>query len=85
MWCAKFIAAICLGKIDLETINRKILVTDSAGFIWSVHVFGTPSLLTVEPMDYTTAIERTLDKTADKQLLHLQTGDVQNLVEQFLH
>jgi len=31
----KCIAAICLGKIDMGTINRKILVTGSAGFIGS--------------------------------------------------
>jgi UDP-glucuronate 4-epimerase len=31
----KFIAAICLGKTNIVTINRKILVTGSAGFIGS--------------------------------------------------
>ena len=35
MWQAKCIAAICLDKINMETINRKILVTGSAGFIGS--------------------------------------------------
>ena len=71
MWQTKCIAAICLGKINMETINRKILVTGSAGFIWSAHGLG---LLTVELMDYIAALEKTLDKTADKQLL--QAGDV---------
>ena len=33
MWQTKCIAVICLGKINMETINRKILVTGSAGFI----------------------------------------------------
>ena len=32
-WQIKSIAAICLGKINMETINRKILVTGSVGFI----------------------------------------------------
>ena len=87
MWQTKYIAAICLGKINMETINRKILVTGSAGFIWSAHVLW---LLTVELMDYIAALEKTLDKTADKQLLPLQAGDVLDtyadvayLVEQF--
>ena len=35
MWPTKFIAAICLGKINMETINRKILATGSADFIGS--------------------------------------------------
>lgn len=38
MWQTKCIAAICLGKINMETINRKILVTGSAGFIGSALV-----------------------------------------------
>ena len=87
MWQTKCIAAICLGKINMETINRKILVTGSAGFIGSALVLR---LLTVELMDYIVALEKTLDKTADKQLLPLQAGDVLDiyadvayLVEQF--
>ena len=35
MWLIKCIAAICLGKTNMETINKKILVTGSAGFIGS--------------------------------------------------
>ena len=31
-------AAICLGKINIKTMNRKILVTGSAGFIESALV-----------------------------------------------
>jgi len=38
MWPTKFIAAICLGKINMETTNKKILVTGSAGFIGSALV-----------------------------------------------
>lgn len=38
MWQTRCIAAICLGKINMETINRKILVTGSAGFIGSALV-----------------------------------------------
>ena len=48
-WQTKCIAAICLGKINMETINRKILVTGSTGFIGSALVLR---LLTVELMDY---------------------------------
>ena len=83
----KCIAVICLGKINVETINRKILVTGSAGFIGSALVLR---LLTVELMDYIAALEKALDKTAVKQLLPLQAGDVPDtyadvadLVEQF--
>ena len=38
MWQTRCIAAIFLGKINMETINRKILVTGSAGFIGSALV-----------------------------------------------
>ena len=87
MWQTKCIAAICLGKINMETINRKILVTGSAGFIGSALVLR---LLTVELMDYIAALEKALGKSAEKQLLPLQAGDVPDtyadvadLVEQF--
>ena len=33
MWRSKCLVAICLGKTNMETINKKILVTGSAGFI----------------------------------------------------
>ena len=61
MWQTKCIAAICLGKINMETINRKILVTGSAGFIGSALVLR---LLTVELMDYIAALEKALGKSA---------------------
>jgi nucleoside-diphosphate-sugar epimerase len=87
MWQKKCIAAICLGKIKMETINRKILVTGSAGFIGSALVLR---LLTVELMDYIAALEKELGKSAEKQLLPIQAGDVPDtyagvadLVEQF--
>jgi nucleoside-diphosphate-sugar epimerase len=84
MWQTKCIAAICLGKINMETINRKILVTGSAGFIGSALVLR---LLTVELMDHIAALEKALGKSAEKQLLPLQAGDVPDtyadLVEQF--
>ena len=38
IWQTKCIAEICLVKINMETINRKILVTGSAGFIGSALV-----------------------------------------------
>jgi nucleoside-diphosphate-sugar epimerase len=90
MWQTKFIAAICLGKINMETINRKILVTGSTGstgFIGSALVLR---LLTVELMDYITALEKALGQSTEKQHLPLQAGDVPDtyadvadLVEQF--
>jgi nucleoside-diphosphate-sugar epimerase len=90
MWQKKCIAATCLGKINMETINQKILVTGSAvsaGFIGSALVLR---LLTVELMDYIAALEKALGKSAEKQLLPLQAGDapdthadVADLVEQF--
>ena len=86
----KCTAAICLGKINMETVNRKIHVTGSAGyanFIWSALVLR---LLTVELMDYIAALLKVLGKSAEKQLLPLQAGDmpdtyadVADLVEQF--
>ena len=57
----------------METINRKILVTGSVGFIGSALVLR---LLTVELMDYIAALEKALGKSAKKQLLPLQAGDV---------
>ena len=87
MWQTKCIAAICLGKTNMETISRKILVTGSAGFIGSALVLR---LLTVELMDNIAALEKALGKSAEKQLLPLQAGDVPDiyvdvadLVEQF--
>ena len=79
----KCTAAICLGKINMETINRKIHVTGSAGFIWSALVLR---LLTVELMDYIAALLKVLGKSAEKQLLPLQAGDMPDTyadVEQF--
>ena len=73
MWQAKCIAAICLGKINMETIIRKILVTGSAGFIGSALVLRR---LTVELMGFIAAQEKALGKTAKKQLLCMQAGDV---------
>ena len=71
----------------METINRKILVTGSAGFIGSALVLR---LLTVELTDYIAALEKAMSKSAEKQLLPLQAGDVHDiyadvaeLVEQF--
>ena len=79
------IKAISADK--MEIINRKILVTGSAGFIGSAFELRS---LTVELMDYISALEKALGKTADKQLLPLQAGDVPDtyadvadLVEQF--
>ena len=57
MWRTKFIAAICLGKINMETINRKILVTRAVGFIGSVLMHR---LLAVGLMDYIAALEKAL-------------------------
>jgi len=57
----------------METINRKILVTGSAGLIWLALVLR---LLTVELMDYIAALEKAMGKSAAKQLLPLQAGDV---------
>ena len=73
MWRTKCIAAICLGKINMETINRKILVTGSAGLTGSALVLR---LLTVELMGYIAALKKALGKTAEKQFLPLQAGDV---------
>jgi nucleoside-diphosphate-sugar epimerase len=59
----------------METVNRKILVTGSAGFIGSALMLR---LLTVELMNYIAALEKGLGKTAEKHPLPLQAGDVLN-------
>ena len=71
-----------------DLTGRVAVITGGEGLLGTKHAEASGQ--SIESMDYIAALEKALGKTAEKQLLPLQAGDVPdtyadvaNLVEQF--